>query len=565
VSSLILVLSLFTAERAQPAGKNPAPMAADTIVVCPKEFVSALNPLLAHRHAQGHRFLYVPNTFSAEEIRESIRKTAKSGQLKAVLLVGDAEPAADNDSAIRARCVPAHRTKAKVNVKFGSEPEIGTDNWYADLDDDEIPDLAIGRIPADNSQELKVIVDKILAYETSQNHGLWRQRVNFVAGVGGFGGILDGVIESSTKKLLTEGIPPAYQTNMTFGSWRSAYCPDPRRFHETALARHNEGCLFWVYIGHGHPAGLDNVHVPGSRFHIFGCDDCGKLKAENGSPIAIMLACYTAAYDRGTDCLAEEMLRAPGGPVAVYGGSRVTMPYAMAVMSSEMLDEYFRNKPVTLGEAILRAKRRMVGAADKNADDKNSAEQRAGQPNRALLDAMASLLSPAPATLLQERQEHLHLFNLMGDPNLTLAYPRDIKLELQGEAIPGRALELTADSPIAGRATIELLARRDISKVNALPRDHFEPSNAALAAWQAVYEQANDQVWVRKVVEMSSVVGSASKLAEHLDIPDSARGPAHVRIFVEGPESNAVGIVNVSLRPAKKVEESANRAEPAAR
>ena len=528
--TLILLLSLLAAD--------PAP--ADTIVVCPQEFVKALNPLLAHRHAQGHRFLYVPNTWTPEEIRNSIRQTAKGGKLKSVLLVGDAEPAAATSAAVRARCVPAHRVKAKVNVKFGSEPEIGTDNWYADLDDDEVPDLAIGRLPADSSQEVTRIVDKILAYETTQSHGLWRQRVNFVAGVGGFGGVLDGVIEGSTKKLLTDGIPAAYQTNMTFGSWRSAYCPDPRRFHETAVARHNEGCLFWVYIGHGHPTGLDNVQVPGSRFHIFNGDDCGKLKAENGSPIAIMLACYTAAYDRGTDCLAEEMLRAPGGPVAIYGGSRVTMPYAMAVMGSEMLDEYFKNKPATLGEAILHAKRRMVTPID----EKNALQR----TNRLLLDGIAGVLSPARDTLAEERHEHLQLFNLMGDPNLTLSYPREVKLQLQGEPIPGSTLELQAEVPISGRVTIELLARRDTPKVDVVARDHFDPSNAGLAAWQAAYERANDQVWVRKVVETQPAEEGLLKLSEQLVIPADARGAAHVRVFVEGPRGHAVGVVNVAIK-----------------
>jgi Peptidase family C25 len=547
VSTLVFVLSLFAAD-AEPA---------DTVVVCPKEFVAALNPLLAHRHAQGHRFVYVPNTWSADEIRNSIRTTAKGGKLRAILLVGDAEPAADTDPLIRARCVPAHRAAAKINVKFGSEPEIGTDNWYADLDDDEVPDLAIGRLPADSRQELTRIVDKILAYETTQSHGLWRQRVNFVAGVGGFGGLLDGVIETSTKKLLTDGIPAAYRTNMTFGSWRSAYCPDPRRFHETAVARHNEGCLFWVYIGHGQPTGLDQVQVPGSRFHIFNCDDCGKLQAKNGSPIAIMLACYTAAYDRGTDCLAEDMLRAPGGPVAIYGGSRVTMPYAMAVMSSEMLEEYFQNKPATLGQAVLQTKRRMVTPVD----EKNAQER----PNRLLLDALASILSPARATLTQERHEHLHLFNLIGDPNLTLSYPGEVKLELQGDPLPGKTVELTAESPLAGRVTIELLARRDISKVNVPPRDHFDPSNAGLAAWQTAYEQANDQVWLRKVVPLESAGEEVSRLTEQLQIPELARGPAHLRVFVEGPQGHAVGVLNIVIKPAKKVEESAIRAEPTAR
>jgi hypothetical protein len=344
------------------------PQPVDAIVVCPAEFVPALDPLLAHRHAQGHRFLYVPNTWSPEEIRGAIRKTARQGSLKSVLLVGDAEPAAAADQRVRARCVPAHRVVAKVNVKFGSEAEIGTDNWYADLDDDDLPDLAIGRLPADNPQELARIVRKILAYETALDHGSWRQRINFVAGVGGFGALTDSIMETATKKLLTDGIPPTYQTTMTFGSWRSPFCPDPRQFHDTAVARHNEGCLFWVYLGHGQPTSLDRVSVPGGQFHIFNCDDCAKLKAEKAPPVAIMLACYTAAFDRGEDCLAEEMLRTTGGPVAIYGGSRVTMPYAMAVMGSEMLGEYFDNRPATLGEVIKNAKRRMALPPDEKQD-----------------------------------------------------------------------------------------------------------------------------------------------------------------------------------------------------
>jgi len=112
---------------------------------------------------------------------------------------------------------------------------------------------------------------------------------------------------------------------------------------------------------------------------------------------------------------------------------------------------------------------------------------------------------------------------------------------------------------------VELLARRDVFKVNAPSRDHFDPSNAGLAAWQAVYEQANDQVWVRKVVEMLPAAEGLAKLTDQLQIPDQAHGPAHVRIFVEGPQGHAVGIVNVAIKPAEKIEESANRAEPTGR
>ncbi len=177
-----------------------------------------------------------------------------------------------------------------------------------------------------------------MRYETENLNGSWRQRVNFVAGIGGFGRLLDPIVEMATKKFLTDGIPPEYHTSMTYGNWRSPFCPNPYQFHQEAVNRFNEGCLFWVYIGHGYPYQLDRVRVPGQTHHIFNVTDTPKLENQNGLPIAIFLACYTGAYDQPYDCLAEEMLRAPGGPVAVLAGSRVTMPYAMAVMGSELME-----------------------------------------------------------------------------------------------------------------------------------------------------------------------------------------------------------------------------------
>ena len=527
MSVILLTLALLSAD-ARPA---------DTAVVCPKAFVSALEPLLAHRHAHGHRFVYISNEHPAEKIRDLIRQAARGGHLRAVLLVGDHEPSAVTDAALRLRSVPTHFTAAKVNIKFGSEPEIAGDNWYADLDDDDLPDLAIGRLPADNPAQLAVMVKKILAYDQA-DQGDWRQRINLVAGVGGFGPILDPVVELAAKKLITEGIPPAYTTSMTFGSWRSPYCPDPRRFHETTVQRLNEGCLFWVYIGHGQPRGLDRVAMPTGKYHIFTDSDCDKLNAAHGSPIAVMLACYTAAFDGAQDCLAEQMLVAPGGPVAVYGGSRVTMPYGMAVMGTEILDEYFRGKTATLGEVILNAKRRMAAPAS---------EKNVKTANRLLLDGLAKVFSPAAGQLEDERREHLALFNLLGDPNLRLTRPQEITFAPLAKAQAGKELEVLCRCPIGGRCTAEIVSRRDTLKSKRPIRDHFDPSDASLAAFQPAYLEANDSVWSREVSDFA--VGSAADtpLLLTLPVPLDACEPAYVRVYVEGREGHAMGAVSLTI------------------
>ena len=535
----LLAVSLFAAE---PAAASPQ---TDVAVVAPREFLPALRPLIEHRQDQGHQFTFIANTLTAEEIRTSIRTLAAGGKLKYVLLVGDADPAAAKSAAIQARSVPTHLQPAVVNVKWGSEPEIATDNWYADLDDDQIPELAVGRLPADSPADVSRMVAKILAYEHNADFGAWRQRVNFIAGVGGFSPLIDTVLETATSKFLTAGIPPAYDTRMTYGSWRSPYCPDPRLFHDVTLQRHNEGCLFWVYIGHGYSTGLDRVVVPGERFHILDASNCSKLQAQSGQPIAIALACYTAAFDQPQDCLGEEMLKAEGGPVAFYGGTRVTMPYAMAVMGTNLMEEYFKNRRPTIGEAILAAKRRTMEPVDENDPLKSK--------NRLLLDGIASVISPSRELMDAERCEHLALFNLMGDPMTRLTYPQEVRLDVPRDAQPGQRLQITGSTELAGRGILELVGRRDRLKFVPPIRDRFDPADKFLESFQPVYEQANDRTWGQWQVDLP-----AGDFTTEVIVPEASRGPCHVRLLVAGDKAHALGSTNIYIRPLPE-ERSARR------
>jgi hypothetical protein len=505
----------------------------DVIVVAADDLMPALRPWFAHRQAQGHVIGHLPNTLPKEELRASIRESAKSGKLKAVLIVGDGAVDVNDNRAARARLVPMHYEAAKVNILFGGEePEIPTDNYFADLDDDNIPDLAIGRLPADDPDDVSRMVSKIIAYERS-SPGEWRQRINLVAGVGNFGPLIDNVLEVSTRKLLCDGIPASYSTNMTYGSWRSPFCPDPRRFHEAALERMNEGSLFWVYIGHGSKTHLDRVSVPGRNYHILAGADADKCRCEAGQPIAVFLACYTGAFDQPEDCLAEEFLRNEHGPVAVLSGSRVTMPYAMAVLGTNMMDEYFQKKRETLGEVLLNAKRRMISDEEKN-------------PNRALLDAIAAAISPAKDKLADERREHLYLFNLLGDPLLRLKQNDAIDVSSPNSATGGDEIEIAVKSPIAGACKVELICRRDQLKIAVPKRELYLNAEGFLGGLQETYAAANDRCWTASEAKIS-----AGAFSTKLAIPAECRGFCHVRVTVSGEEDYALGTSNLFVHAPK--------------
>jgi Peptidase family C25 len=514
---LALLICLLT------AGSDPV----DTAVVCPAEFRQALEPWLAHRRAQGRRVSLVSNVKSADAIRRNIRQLAAAGKLRYVLIVGDADPAMFASAAARERSVPAHYAQAVVNARFGSSPEIASDNWYADLDDDRLPDVAVGRIPSDSPEELALAVRKILDYERSADFGEWRRQVHFVAGLGGFGAVADAVLEAAAKSLIGEGIPPAYATTMTYGSWQSPYCPDPRQFQRVTIERLNQGSLFWVYIGHGAQRTVDEVHVPGAHYPIFSSRETALLACRRGAPIACLLSCYGGAYDQPRDCLAEDMLRAPGGPVAVLCGSRVTMPYAMSVMGLELLEACFNQRAETLGEALLVAKRRMM-------------HPEPGNRRRAVLDAAAKALSPTAGELEAECAEHLDLFNLLGDPLLKIGYPRKIELGLSATAIAGETVELAIDTPLAGAAVVEVAVRRDRLTFRPPARAQFDA--AAMATYGDIYRRANEPRL--SVVEVALAKGRSSS---RIRIPDEARGACHVRVFVEGTEGCAAGAADVRV------------------
>ncbi|MBM4000650.1 MAG: hypothetical protein FJ297_14125 [Planctomycetes bacterium] len=508
--------------------------AADTVVVCAPALRKALEPWLALRTAQGHRLSMLDATLPPQKLRDSIRERARGGTLRHLVLVGDAPEL--GRALLKSHEVPSLYQAPRVISRWGPDREIVTDNPFADIDDDGIPDLAIGRIPASQPDELSTIVNKILAFEHASLRGSWRQRIHFIAGVGGFGGMADSAIEMTTRKFLTDLIPAPYSTTMTYGSWRSPFCPDPRRFQDVAIRRLNEGCLFWVYLGHGQRTGLDRVHVPGGSFPIFDATDAKRLQCKDGHPIALMLACYTGAFDSSRECLAETMLAESGGPVTTICGSRMTMPYAMAVFGNSMLHEYFIERRETIGELVLHAKRSSMQDA--------FAEHDPRRPVRAALDAMASLIMPGtnPELLRDERLEHAALFHILGDPLLRFRYPQALEVDSPDATPSGRAVEISVRSHIAGDGHIDLLCRRDGNKSSIPTRRQFDPSDASLGAFQTDYERANDLCWKSWDRKIPS---GESKFT--LDIPREAWGACIVRVHVANDSSDALGASEIRV------------------
>jgi hypothetical protein len=385
------------------------PSAPDTLVVCPAEFRPALAEWELYRSAQGHVISVIEPPASAERLRESIHNAARFGHLKHLLLIGD-EAARGNESRIQPASltrtlkatVPTSYVPAKVNIHWGSTPEIASDTPFADSDGDGVPDLAVGRIPAHSAAELAAVMRKVIRYEQQIDHGSWEKSLNIVSGSGGFGATTDALIAAAARQVLLQTVPSEFviQHLACAVNDNGQLPPD---IGLRARRQLNDGGLAWVFLGHGSPSQLIGARTATGWQSLLSTKDVPDLRCGPHNPLAVLIACYTGAMDAPQGCLAEDLLLAEEGPVAVIAASRVTMPYGNAVIGYELLRACFQDRPAALGEILRLAQQRTLAPT-------------ANDQLRSSLDALAAGLSPAPVDLLTERREHVLMYHLIGDP-----------------------------------------------------------------------------------------------------------------------------------------------------
>src|SRR5262249_9959915 len=159
---------------------------------------------------------------------------------------------------------------------------------------------------------------------------------------------------------------------------------------------------------------------------------------------------------------------------------------------------------------------------------------------RIILDGLATLLSPHVEQLEEERREHLHIFNLLGDPMLRLNYPQLVKLDVPREARAGETLRISGHCAIGGRGVLELVCRRDHSKHEPPIGDRFDPTDKALAEFQPVYEQSLDRCWARWSIELPE-----GDFTTQVVLPPGPQGPCHLCLAVANQQSHAIGATNI--------------------
>jgi len=165
--------------------------AADYIIIAPREFFTATQPLADYHAAEGLRVEIVDIQDIYDEfgfgwldpgaIRDFVAYAYAYWEAPApayVLLVGDGNyDYRDNLGRAERNFVPPYM--ADVDPWMG---ETAADNRYVAVDGSDIqPDLHLGRLPAKTAVEVTTMVNKALAYAADTSADAWKGRVLFVA------------------------------------------------------------------------------------------------------------------------------------------------------------------------------------------------------------------------------------------------------------------------------------------------------------------------------------------------------------------------------------------------
>ncbi len=510
---------------------------ADWLAIAVAGCADALAPLAAHRESQGLKAKVVrledvfdgfsAGNFDPRAIRRFLERAAAAWKPapRYVLLVGDAGYDVD-------WLRPAGLSLPTALVDTYDNGASGSDNWFVAFAGDRVlPDLAIGRFPVSEPAAVKQLVERTIAHETRSPYGPWRRKLSFVAGVGRFGDVIDRAIEDLALRIFNDYIPQGYELNMTYANAGSPYLYVPSKITDKVIERLNEGAALLNYTGHGGRAGFDDLDWQRKKYPIFESTDVPRVKCGERRPVVFITACWTGCFDYpAEESVGEQLFEHAGGAAAVFASSRVSHPYANAVLSKELVASLFGAEgPKRLGDVVVEAKRLMMTAKDEY---------------RTLIAQNALMFLADPILMARLLQDDAHLYSLLGDPALLMPFPKGkIALEAVGQAIAGKPLTVKGktDGLADGKAVVTFEIQRKQIRGDLEPLELDKPGYEKRVAKN--YEIANEKVVARKEVK---VAGGAFEAV--LELPDDLLYTKHyVKAYAWNDGGDALGSVEVTV------------------
>ncbi len=161
-----------------------------------------------------------------------------------------------------------------------------SDNWFVCFDgkDDFLPEMFVGRIPVETAEQADIIVDKIIAYESTPS-GSWKKNALFITG--GFNSSEQRTFMNQSNFLINNYVipPPASCRALQINKTTEGYFEGEKK--QEILDAMNHGMMWVNFLGHA-----------GSRTWdlMFNHPDIEELTNTDKYPFITSMTCHTGRF-----------------------------------------------------------------------------------------------------------------------------------------------------------------------------------------------------------------------------------------------------------------------------
>jgi hypothetical protein len=318
---------------------------ADWILIAPREFLPAAQPLVELRRIQGLRVSVatveeIDQEFGYGESRPAAVKAFlehayanwQTPSPRYVLLLGDGsyDPKGYLKTGRKDR-IPADVVKTSY-LWTASDPAYGAVNG-----EDLLPDLAVGRLSAGTLEEARVLVEKVVAFEAAGRR-LDGKAVLVADNADTAGSFEADADEIAATVLRQRDVERIYLRDLGASS------------RPAIVAAFDDGPALVSYVGHGGTA------VWASE-NIFNNWDIPSLSPQAQQPLLLTMNCLNGFFHHpSVDSLAEALVKVEGrGAVAAFSPSGLSLNDAAHVYHKALLAEIESGRHARLGDAVLAA------------------------------------------------------------------------------------------------------------------------------------------------------------------------------------------------------------------
>jgi len=361
----------------------------DYLMIAQPSYIAQAERLAAyHRSKNGFNVQVIDinkiyNEFSSGSkditaVRDFITKlNTPAGSLKYVFLLGDTSYDYKNRIANNTDIIPSYQSEFSADVKSS----YVTDDYYvmtkypqtSNNITNMLPDVPIGRLPADSPQEAKVMIDKTLAYYNalpgqSNPFGEWRMKMDFVAdddfegeGPNDVKPPFHYLVEYAINQNFTSTNRPEYNIRKLYlDAFPAIASAGGQRYPQINQAITNDvgNSLYLFYFGHGGINGWAQERILTST-EIQGFNNFTPVYSR--FPLVSTITCEFTLWDEpSTNSAGEQMIKlTTGGAATMITSSRaISVDYGrkFTPLFTNKLFELVNDDFVRLGDAYLSAK-----------------------------------------------------------------------------------------------------------------------------------------------------------------------------------------------------------------